>query len=493
MSRMCGRFTWLRGSPGKQPPVRNFVSGNISIFWRLARLRAYIVECLEIAGLLWGWTAKWFWAHSREGGRAATGSMQSFARCCLGNWERIYMEQAFTCRPGPFEQTTLLEVARSGRRAFHVRSGSGAPQLETCRRRAPTWRSSRDRRGPLVVGLCLLVLCCLTLPCGAGRPLTTPKEQRTEDRLFFGMVSGATAKRRGQHYATFRTWMEEKVPDYSLDVLARKFQATLCEWIAEYVVHVYMEGWSRTQAAEMLLSIMDRHGHLRQSLGAAWRLLKSWQVSEPAELHPPCPIVLLKAMVVSSLAWGWFEVATTLLVAFFGLLRPNEYLSLSYDMLSLPEDHSAGMAIFVALNQHKSSRRGPRRTHVRIDEPEVVQFLAWRARTQPVGYYIFGGSTQTWRRRLQQLVANLTGEPRTILPSSLRPGGATHFYHEWGENIPRLQWRGRWACQRTLEHYVQEWAAQRVLHKVPAQLLTRLKDLAAEFNNCLLEIRSAAV
>ena len=113
--------------------------------------------------------------------------------------------------------------------------------------------------------------------------------------------------------------------------------------------------------------------------------MKSWQVSEPAELHPACPIILLKAMVVYSLAWGWWEVATTLLCGFFGLLRPSEYLSLSFEKLVLPEEHGTGQAIFVALDHHKSSRRGLRRTHVRIDEPLVVQFLAWRARTRPTG------------------------------------------------------------------------------------------------------------
>jgi len=146
------------------------------------------------------------------------------------------------------------------------------------------------------------VLCCMLGPVGAGRPLKTPRELRTRTALEEGLVTKRTANLRAELYDKFAAYLESALPAFSVDSLAREYPSILSEWVAEFVTHCYLEGWGRTRTAEALLAIMDRHGALRQSLGAAWRLMRSWQLSEPADLHPPCPMKLLKAMVVTALA-----------------------------------------------------------------------------------------------------------------------------------------------------------------------------------------------
>ena len=51
-------------------------------------------------------------------------------------------------------------------------------------------------------------------------------------------------------------------------------------------------------------------------------------------------------------------------------------------------------------------------------------------------------------------------------PGSLRGSGATEFYFQT-EDVPRIAWRGRWRKAETLEHYLQEVAAQLLLTDLP--------------------------
>lgn len=62
-------------------------------------------------------------------------------------------------------------------------------------------------------------------------------------------------------------------------------------------------------------------------------------------------------------------------------------------------------------------------------------------------------------------------QQKGITPGSLRGSGATQLYLQT-ENIPLICWRGRWARVKTLEFYLQEVAAQVLLHSLsPASKL----------------------
>ncbi len=64
--------------------------------------------------------------------------------------------------------------------------------------------------------------------------------------------------------------------------------------------------------------------------------------------------------------------------------------------------------------------------------------------------------------------------------SSFRPGGASFLFHEWDEDVRRLQWRGRWASTRMLEHYIQELQSYQLLTQLSADarcLVDQLSDL----------------
>ena len=174
-----------------------------------------------------------------------------------------------------------------------------------------------------------------------------------------------------------------------------------------------------------------------------------------------------------------------MLLGLFALLRPIEYLSVRWEDLALPNSHSCGLVIFVGIPQHKSQRRGPHRSHVRVDDPTVVKFLVRVSRGRNLSEPIWSGSAHTWRRRAKVLSHHFTGSEGTILSSSLRPGGASHFFEAWDENIPKLQWRGRWACTQTLEHYVQELMVHNMLMHITPPQRVRNEGLANLFPTLL--------
>ena len=74
----------------------------------------------------------------------------------------------------------------------------------------------------------------------------------------------------------------------------------------------YLEGWSLTKTSESLLAVADRFHWLRTQMGGAWRTITAWKTLLPPNLHPPMPLTLLKAIVVTSLVLLRILVLTSL-------------------------------------------------------------------------------------------------------------------------------------------------------------------------------------
>ena len=134
----------------------------------------------------------------------------------------------------------------------------------------------------------------------------------------------------------------------------------------------------------------------------------------------------------------------------------------------------------------KTRLRTARHQYVRIDQRNVVDFLVKHVPLCSLSFKIYGGSQASLNRRLEAILSHLD-VANTIKPSSFRPGGATHLFQSWGEDLRRLQWRGRWCSERMLEHYVQELQGIQILASLPQRTRTRLRTIADLFDSVLRE------
>ena len=193
-------------------------------------------------------------------------------------------------------------------------------------------------QGPLVPwlgGRCLGAFCCFArLACMPRTVLM--RTERSREQLRTGRLTATIRRKREELLVLFRAWLALSLGSLSLEYLARHDATCLGSWCEEFVVQAFLEKWGRTKTAETLLAICDAAPVMKGMLGAAWAALRTWEMLEPPDLHPPAPLKILQAMVVCAGCWRWWDMAATLWVGFWCLLRPSEYLSLSSGDFSWP-------------------------------------------------------------------------------------------------------------------------------------------------------------
>jgi len=249
----------------------------------------------------------------------------------------------------------------------------------------------------------------------------------------------------------FEGWLEPRVDPLALVEMARHHGWALNEWLAEYLKHCYVSGWAMGRAAETVNAVQTSYQWLRGSLAGPWGLLRTWHMLEPPEVHPPAPRSVVEAMAAVALSWKWWRVATILLTGFWALLRPKECWSLTRESFALPHEHQHGNMILIFLGPNKVALRGPKRQYAKVDQPYVISFLLKVLSALPASERIWNGSSATFRTRFDDILKVLSIPIGSILPSSLRTGGATTLFQLWDENVQKLLWRGRWQSQRILE------------------------------------------
>ena len=221
--------------------------------------------------------------------------------------------------------------------------------------------------------------------------------------------------------------------------------------------------------------------------------------TEPGRSRVVIPASLLRAMFGVSLLWGWSRFAGLLLLGFCGMMRPDEFLSASRRDLVLPSDRlERGGDAFLRIAEAKT-RRFMRYQHARISDFEVVRFLEVTfgplGRDEPLAPYGASSFRSRWNAVLVRLGVPSQVAASGPTPGSLRGSGATEFYLQT-EDVPRIAWRGRWRKVETLEHYLQEVAAQLMLTDLPPAARTAIgefADASSRLLNLFLRLGSASL
>ena len=147
------------------------------------------------------------------------------------------------------------------------------------------------------------------------------------------------------------------------------------------------------------------------------------------------------------------------------MVHPAEFISLLRSDLLLPGDTLNETAAFYVHIRNPKTARFARKQQCKIDDPCVLAYVAKVFGALAPNASLFAGGTSAYRRRWDLSVSMPS---RGATPAVLRGSGATALYLE-SEDLSLIQWRGRWAQLKTVEHYIQEVAAQSLLAQMPPE------------------------
>jgi len=245
-------------------------------------------------------------------------------------------------------------------------------------------------------------------------------------------------------------------------------------WIGQGYGHfLYEHGYPRYLLVYAITAVQDRLPHFRGFMAPAWQVDRKWQLAEPGECRPVISGPILCAAISVAGMRGWRFWIGVSMIGFLGMLHPAENLKLCRQDLVLPKD-----ALVNA-----------RRQHAKIDDPFAVRYLEALYGSRPLSFRLFPGSVTVYRRQWDAIMHLLevphSRQSRGATPASLRGSGATHLYLAT-EDIQLIAWRGRWTKVKTIEFYLQEVAAQLILHHLSDSAKARI-ELLATFATSLLE------
>ena len=170
------------------------------------------------------------------------------------------------------------------------------------------------------------------------------------------------------------------------------------------------------------------------------------------------------------------------------MLHPAEFLHLRRKDVLLPQDSLHADPVFYIHICNPKTSRFARRRHCKIDDPVVLQFVSKVFGPLQPTECLFAGGHSAFRRRWDAALSRLgipsSQRDRGATPAVLRGSGATHLYLT-SEDLAKVQWRGRWSQLKTVEHYVEEVAAQTLVSQLD-DLTKRRVQVFCDASDCLL-------
>ena len=279
----------------------------------------------------------------------------------------------------------------------------------------------------------------------------------------YELLEPETIRMRAKFWAAFNNWLDSELGVGSLDILLRS-PIALVKALEAYGHHQYAVGVPLHYYRQLLAHTQKEFPLVRPYMVSAWSLVTRWELAEPVQHRPPAPEPLVRAMAALSIAWGWPNVATVILVGFYGLLRIGEVLSARRLHLLTAIDMMEDMGRFyLRIEAPKTRRRGPRVQYTTVDEATTVKLVEalWQPLQQDQRLCCFSASA--FRRRWDALVSALGLEKHhRMTPGSLRGGGAV-WSHRRGDHITDIMWKMRLQNVRTLTFYLQETTAMSLL------------------------------
>ena len=287
----------------------------------------------------------------------------------------------------------------------------------------------------------------------------------------------------------FTVWLEK---DFGLSLeAAMSSPQSAALALRAFGLHLYSAGFPRYLLVYAITSIQDRFPEFRTHLAPAWQIDRKWQLAEPGECRPVISQPILQACIALAICWGWYDWAALTAVGFLCMLHPAEMIPLIRQDLVFPADALSPDPVAYVHLRNPKTQRFARRQHARLEDPLVLQWLSALYFDLPLSARLFRGSMYVYRRQWNSILARL-GIPhqlanRGATPGVLRGSGATFLYLET-EDLSLVSWRGRWSKTKTVEFYLQEVAAQLMLHRLPPWSRDRIRLLASYARPLILQL-----
>jgi integrase len=287
----------------------------------------------------------------------------------------------------------------------------------------------------------------------------------------------------------YRSYCPHQGRHSSLSQLDQCVEDYICDLFLFYL------GRNRQLAVNTVYGLYMQQPVLRDRLKGSEGLLRGWQRAAPSVQHPPLTWPITVAIARTMAANGYSECAVATLVAFDGLLRVGELVSVRVSDVSLPHDSRRGSASKAARtsfpssssSSHPSLRRSSsafiRLGHTKtgtnqtaeISNPDIISLLQrYISGLRTTSSHLFDLPSSTpadyYRSVLRSACHALDMSEFNFTPHSLRHGGATHAHMHMGETIEHVLYRGRWQSNSSARTYLQQGAA--------ALITTQLSQLA---------------
>ena len=225
------------------------------------------------------------------------------------------------------------------------------------------------------------------------------KQQRQQVRKSLGKLKDLTVQPRTRHrydqsLRQFLDWLTRE--GLSLPTKASQMD----NLVSDYLEFLWASGEGKSVANNALAALQDHDPNLKKKLPGSWSVMKAWNTAEIPNRAPPLTLTLLNALCGRSVLQDCPEFGLSLRVAFFGLLRTGELLTVrARDVyLTAPKGPVLGLT--------KSGARQGAAESVTIHESSVLPGLyRWKCQAKPTDFLTV--KPHAWRRLFNQAIEGL--------------------------------------------------------------------------------------
>lgn len=204
-------------------------------------------------------------------------------------------------------------------------------------------------------------------------------------------------------------------------------------------------------------------------LGAAAQALKGWRKAMPTRSFPPLTWSCTVAIAVQMVRHGRLDMGIATLLAFDSLLRIGDVVGLFKEDVLFGNGVDARVdARYKGTGVRIRTAKTGNEQWADVDNADVRVLLEAHAKTRPARSKLFSFTAAQFRR-LFKIVCSELGLPSSIVPHSLRHGGATLLFL-LGVPMDVILVRGRWAEHKSARRYIQSGRSLLLAMSIPRDI-----------------------